>query len=278
MKYFSITKPGIIFGNGITFLGGYFLASHGHIHFWHMLFAFIGMGLVIASGCVFNNIIDSDIDQLMERTKKRVLACGLISKNIAAIYAALLGSAGFLLLYFKINQLSVIISAIGLFFYVAVYTLYMKRRSVYGVIVGGIAGAVPPVVGYCAVSNRLDITAVLLFLILFFWQIPHFYAIAIFRLKDYAAASIPVLPLKKSMQHTKIRMFLYILAFTIVAILPTFFGGASFIYFSVALGLGLLWLFLGAQGFITNNDVVWSRKMFFFSIFNITLLSMLMAV
>ncbi|MDO8953888.1 MAG: heme o synthase [Gammaproteobacteria bacterium] len=279
MKYLSIVKPGIIFGNIVTVSGGFFLASHLHFNVVLYLATLLGMALVIASGCVFNNIIDRDIDSLMERTKNRVMVHGLISRPIAVVYGILLGIAGFALLYWQTNLLTTLISAIGLFVYVVAYTLLSKRQSKYGTLIGGIAGAVPPVVGYCAVTNRFDAGAVILFLILFLWQMPHFYAIAIFRLKDFSAACIPVLPAIKDMRYTKISMLIYIALFTIAAILPTLFGYAGWLYFIVALGLGLYWFYLGIKGFKSStDDQKWSRKMFGFSILAITLLSMMMAV
>ncbi len=276
MRYLSITKPGIIRGNIITLCGGFFLASRGHIDFWLLLFTAAGMSLVIACGCVINNIIDRDIDLLMTRTKDRVMVKGLVSKQAAAIYAVILGVLGFAILYFRTNNLTVLVSAIGLFFYVVVYTICMKRRSPLGTLVGGVSGAIPPVVGYCAVTNRFDLGAIILFLILFFWQLPHFYAIAIYRLEDYQAASIPVLPATKGMRRTKISILAYIAVFTVVAVMPTIFGYAGVAYFIVALAIGLFWFYSGLKGFSVQNDKPWARKMFLLSILNIALLCVMM--
>lgn len=274
--YYSLTKPGIIFGNIITLLGGFFLATQHGINFILLLSTLLGMALVIACGCVLNNVIDADIDSVMERTKNRLIARGIISPKIAIVYALVLGLCGFLILFAQTNLLTVIIAAVGLFFYVIVYSLWFKRHSVFGVTVGGIAGAVPPVVGYTSITNHLDSGAFILFLILFFWQIPHSYAIAIYRLKDYAAASIPVLPLKKGILYTKISMLIHMLAFAMVAVMPYFFGYANFIYFVVALSVGVFWLFQGIRLF--NADPIrWAKKIFLFSILGITLLSVMMA-
>jgi protoheme IX farnesyltransferase len=278
MRYVSIVKPGIIFGNIVTVSGGFFLASHQHFNFWLFLITLIGMSLVIASGCVFNNYIDRDIDSLMERTKNRVMVKGLISGKIAILYAIMLGIAGFLVLYFGTNLLTTLIAATGLFVYVIAYTLLTKRHSNLGTYIGSISGAVPPVVGYCAVTNHFDTAAIILFLILFFWQMPHFYAITIFRLKDFSAACIPVLPIQKSISHTKMMMMFYVVVFSITAIMPSLFGYVGWIYFFVALGLGLYWFYLGLKGFKSVDDQKWSRKMFGFSILAITILSIVMLV
>lgn len=276
-NYYSLTKPGIIFGNVITLMGGYFLASQGQFNVVILLFSMLGMVLVIASGCVFNNCIDQDIDQLMERTKNRLIARGEISIKAALSFAILLAILGFAVLAWGTNMLTVVVSLIGLFFYVVVYSLWFKRHSVFGTTVGGVAGAVPPVVGYCAVTNRFDAGAIILFSILFFWQMPHSYAIAIFRLKDYAAAKIPVLPVEKGIAHAKLSMMFYIPFFTLAAVMPYFCGYAGFLYFIVALSIGVLWFFKGLRNYYKLDDNAWAKKMFFFSIIGITLLSVMMA-
>lgn len=262
----------------VTLSGGFFLASHTHINFLLFIVTLVGMVLVIASGCIFNNYIDRDIDQLMERTKNRELVIGSISGKMALSYATVLGITGSVLLYFGTNQLTTAIALIGLFVYVVVYSLWAKRRSIYGTLIGAIAGAVPPVVGYCAATNRFDFGAAIVFLILFCWQIPHSYAINIYRFKDYSAVGIPVLPIIKNIQSTKISMFLYIMAFALAALLPTLFGYTGFIYFAVALCVGLVWLYLALKGFSTENNYTWSRSMFIVSILNIILLSVMMSV
>lgn len=262
----------------ITLAGGFFLASQGHIDVQQLLWTLLGMALVIGSGCVFNNYIDQDIDQLMERTKNRALVKGLISGKVAILYAIALGIIGTGVLYLATNLLTTIIALIGFFIYVVVYSLWAKRKSKYGTIIGAIAGAVPPVVGYCAVSNQFDFGAAIVFAILFCWQIPHSYAISIYRFKDYSAASIPVLPVIKNIQSTKINMLLYVIAFALAALLPTLFGYTGFMYFAVALAVGLIWLYIALKGFSTKNNTQWSRRMFTFSILNITLLSVMMSV
>jgi protoheme IX farnesyltransferase len=278
VKFVSIVKPGIIFGNIVTVCGGFFLGSQGLFSFPLLLETLLGMALIIACGCVLNNIIDIDIDSLMERTKHRPLVKGLMSKTTAFIYAIILGILGFLVLIYTTNWLTTGIAFVGLFFYVVVYSLALKRKSSWGTAVGGISGAVPPVVGYCAVTGSFDAGAIILFLILFFWQMPHFYAIGIYRLSDYTAASIPILPIKKNIPYTKIVMLFYTLAFTIAAISPSLFGYTGYAYFIVALILGCTWFYYGWQGLKATNDKIWARKMFLFSIINITVLCIMMAV
>jgi len=278
VKFLSVTKPGIIFGNLIAVLGGYFLASPHPIHPLTLLFTLLGISFVIASGCVFNNIIDRDIDRLMERTKNRVLAKDELSPSLAFIYAGLLGLIGFLILYFHTNLLTVIVATIGFVGYAVIYSLLLKRRSVFSTPIGAIAGAVPPVAGYCAAANQFDLGAVFAFLILFFWQMPHFYAIAIYRINDFKAAKLPVLPLTKNIRYTQISMMVYILLFTFITLLPTLFHYANYFYFIVALCFGMIWFALGIQDFNNQDKKRWARKMFLFSIINLTVLCLTLAM
>lgn len=217
-QYLQVTKPGIIFGNLISVVGGFLLASKGNIDYPLFLATLVGVSLVVASGCVFNNYIDRDIDKKMERTKNRVLVKGLIQPKISLVYATLLGIAGGALLYFAANALSMWLALAGFIIYVGVYSLYMKRNSVYGTLIGSLSGAAPPVIGYCAVSNEFDAGALILLLIFSLWQMPHSYAIAIFRFKDYQAANIPVLPVVKGISVAKNHITLYILAFMVAKI------------------------------------------------------------
>lgn len=272
MRLVSVTKPGIIFGNSIAVLGGYFLASPHPFNILHLFWTLLGISLVIASGCVFNNVIDRDIDRLMERTKNRVLAKDELSITVALLYAVVLGILGFGILYFKTNVLTVWVTFAGYVGYAGIYSLLLKRRSLLSTPIGAIAGAVPPVAGYCAVTNQLDSGGWLVFLILFLWQMPHFYAIAIYRLEDFKTVSLPVLPLRKSIRYTQYMIMAYIIPFIIITLLPTFFNYESYFYFAVALCTGLIWFALGIKGFNTQDAKRWARKMFLFSIINLTVL------
>lgn len=218
-QYLQVTKPGIIFGNLISVIGGFLLASKSSIDYPRFIATLFGVSLVVASGCVFNNVIDRDIDKKMERTKNRVMVKGLISVKVSLSYAAALGIAGFALLYVAANPLAMWLSVMGFAVYVGLYSLYMKRHSVYGTLIGSLSGAAPPVIGYCAVSNQFDAGALILMLIFSLLQMPHSYAIAIFRFKDYQAANIPVLPVVKDFSVAKNHITLYIVAFTVVTLM-----------------------------------------------------------
>jgi protoheme IX farnesyltransferase len=279
LKHFiQITKPGIIFGNVLSVAGGFFLASKGHVDIVLFLAAVIGTSLVVASGCVFNNCIDRDIDVKMERTKNRVLVQGLVSVKLAFVYATVLGILGVGLLYTKANALAALFAVIGFVIYVGFYSLYLKRKSVHGTLVGSLSGAMPPVIGYVAVSNSFDLAALTLLVMFSLWQMPHSYAIAIFRFNDYRAASIPVLPVKRGIRVAKRHILIYILAFLLATLMLTFGGYAGLNYLAVAAAMGMYWLYMAWTGYKAKDDTVWARKLFVFSIFTITALSVAMSL
>lgn len=275
--YYILTKPGIVFGNIITTAAAFLLASKGHFHLGLFLATLIGLSFIMASACVFNNFIDRSYDQKMERTKHRPLVTGAISLKNALIFANTLLGLGTLSLALYTNALAVTVALIGFVVYVLMYSFW-KYKSVYGTLIGSVAGAVPPIVGYCAVSHTFDLGAWLLFAILVLWQMPHFYAIALYRLSEYKAANIPVLPLKKGTLTTKVHMLLYILAFMGTCALLTFFGYTGYAYLGATLLLGGVWLLLSVKGFKATNDKLWAKGMFRFSLVVIMALSLMISV
>jgi len=277
-KYIFVTKPGIVFGNLISVAGGLLLASKGRIDVTLLLCTLIGMSMVIASGCVFNNVIDRKMDRKMTRTQNRVLARGLMSPGVALLYGTLLGVAGMVLLWAAINVLSVAIVLAGFAIYVGLYSLYLKRRSIYGTLTGSLAGAAPALAGYCAVTNRFDMGAVILLLIFSLWQMPHAYAIAVFRFRDYAAAEIPILPVKRGIPATKKHVVGYMMGFVAATLMPTFGGYTGYYYLAVAAATGLLWLSLAWRGCRTSDDRGWAKKLFVSSVLIITVLCVMMSI
>ncbi len=266
-EYYRLIKPGIVYGNDIAAIGGFFLAftTFGAVGFVTFLGMLVGLSLVIASGCVFNNYIDRDIDKKMARTKKRPLIVGTISAQNALWFASLLGSSGLAILYLFTNSLAMWLALTLHISYVVFYG-YAKRRSTLGAVVGSIPGALPPVIGYVAITGSLDFATLTLFAALVCWQMPHFYSIAIYRAKEYSAAGIPVLPLKKGVHITKIYILLYITAFGIAASLLTLLGYTGFIYMTFIIALTFAWLYKGFKGFDSANDAKWARGMFGFSL------------
>jgi protoheme IX farnesyltransferase len=261
INYYLLTKPGIILGNLITVAAGFLLASKGSIHVWLFFATLIGLALIMASACVFNNYINRQDDRKMERTKNRALVTGLISDRNAIAFAICLGIIGSVILFLYTNFLTVMVASVGFFVYVVLYSFW-KCHTIYGTAIGSIAGATPPVVGYCAVSNQFDLGAFILFMIMILWQMPHFFAIAMCHFDDYVAAGVPVLPVKKGILRTKVHMMVYILGFVLAASMLTFFNYTGYVYLIMTTSIGLAWLALCLQGFRSHNDQLWGQQMF----------------
>ncbi len=274
INYYLLTKPGIVLGNLVTFAAGFLLASKGEINLKLFFVTLLGLALTMASACVFNNYIDRQLDKKMQRTKNRSLVTGLIAGRNAIAFAIALGLLGALILLLYTNPITLGVTAIGYFVYVVLYSLW-KSKTIYGTAIGSIAGAVPPVVGYCAVSNQLDLGALILFTMLVLWQMPHFFSIALSHFDDYKAANIPVLPVKKGLLRTKVHMLLYIVAFILVAILLTLFNYTGYIYLLATMIFGFMWLALSIQGFQNNNTQKWGRQMFGLSLLTIMSISII---
>ncbi|USD43814.1 heme o synthase [Vibrio sp. SCSIO 43135] len=262
-SYVSITKPGIIFGNLISVAAGFFLAAKTEsADFLLLLTTLVGVGLVIASGCVVNNIFDRDIDQKMKRTQYRELVMGDINIDVAFVYALALLLGGTALLFQRVNPLSAVVVLLGYVFYVFFYTMWYKRNSVYGTLVGSISGAVPPLVGYLAVANYISLEAMLLFIMFCLWQMPHSYAIAMFRMQDYREAGIPVLPVKEGINKAHQHMKAYVIAFAVVAAGLFMLGEAGYEYLAVSAAVCFFWTRVTFRKVTDDNYVQWSKAVF----------------
>lgn len=265
-QYYSLTKPGVLYGNAITAFAGFMFASRGQVNVLLFIALAVGITLVIASACVLNNFLDQDIDSKMERTKKRVLVHGDIKGSHAVIFSIILGIVGIGILALYTNLLTVIIAIIGFVDYVVLYGMLSKRLSIHGTLVGSISGAAPILAGYVAAAGVIDANAVIIFMVLFLWQMPEFYSIAIYRLSEYKAAGIPVMSVVKGVKSTTVQIFIYTLLFVAVSLLLPLLGQASVSYF-VVMGLcGAYWLWLGAKGFRAKDKDAWARRMFRFSL------------
>ncbi len=264
-EYYKLIKPGIVFGNAVTGASGFILASKEEIDFFLFALTLFGLSLIVASGCVLNNYLDRLADRQMARTRSRPLAKGTISPQKALFFGFTLLLFGLFVLGFFTNLLTTCLAAFGFLIYVGFYSIW-KYLTVYGTEIGSIAGAIPPVVGYSAVSNRLDLGAGLLFLIVALWQMPHFFAIAIYRMEEYASASIPVSSLQRGIPKTKIRILFYMAAFILSVLLLSVFHYASYVYLTIALALSGYWLKICFQGFKAENDRRWARRVFLSSL------------
>ncbi|EKO3993501.1 protoheme IX farnesyltransferase [Vibrio fluvialis] len=261
--YISITKPGIIIGNLISVAAGYFLAAKSESADVALLaYTLAGVAMVIASGCVVNNIFDRDIDLRMDRTRGRLLAQGEINVDHAFVYAIALLLGGTALLYRMANPLSTVVVLLGYVFYVFFYTMWYKRTSVYGTLVGSVSGAVPPLVGYLAVTNYISLEAVLLFALFCLWQMPHSYAIAMFRMQDYKTAGIPVLPVVSGIEKARKHMMAYVVAFNLVALALFLLGECGYEYLVIASAVCFMWTKVTFKPVTEDNYVEWSKTVF----------------
>ena len=266
--YYSLTKPGVLYGNALTAAAGFLLASgnEGRFNFWLFIALCLGSTLIIASACVLNNYLDQDIDSKMARTKKRALVQGEIKGRNAVIFSILLGSIGLLILMLFTNLLVVFIGIGGFLVYVVFYGMLSKRLSIHGTLVGSVSGAAPILAGYVAVTGTVDLGAILVFLILFLWQMPEFYSIAVYRQKEYAAAGVPVMSVVKGIRSTKIQILIYTILFVILTALLSVYGYTGYVYRVVMIALGAYWIWLGIKGLQAKDSDAWARKMFRFSL------------
>ena len=272
-KYLFLTKPGILFGNFVTTLGGYFLAAQGSVDFLLLLITLLGTTLVVASGCVVNNVIDQDIDQKMQRTQNRAMVKKSISVPVALVYSLVLGVIGFSILWFWVNAYAFLFAVIGFVVYVVFYSLWTKRTTIHQTVIGSISGASPPVIGYTAVSNEFDLAALLIFIGYALWQMPHSWAIAVYRFDDYKNAGIPILPVARSVLRTKIESLIYVILFTITMNALFVYGYTNWLYLVILNALCIYWFYIGVLGFKAENDQLWAKRFFLFSVILITIIS-----
>jgi protoheme IX farnesyltransferase len=264
--YYSLTKPGVLYGNAITAAAGYLLASRGMIDWWLFLALCVGSTLVIASACVLNNYLDQDIDKVMARTKKRAIVSGKVSGRNALIFSIVLGIVGLAILVAYTNPIVVAIGVVGFVDYVVLYGMLSKRLSVHGTLVGSISGAMPILAGYCAATGAVDLGAFIVFAILFLWQMPEFYSIAIYRRKEYQKAGVPVISVMNGVENTKHQIIAYTVMFVVASVLLAILGYAGSVYLVVMSALGGYWIGLALQGLKTKNADEWARRMFHFSL------------
>lgn len=275
---YRLTKPGVTYGNLITTIAGYLFAANGHIS-WSVFAALtIGTWAVIASACVINNYLDQDIDALMTRTQKRPLLTGEVTGSQALVFGSVLGLAGTALLGLYTNWWVVGVGLFGWVVYVWLYGALGKRKSVHGTLVGSISGATPVLAGYVAVTNSLDVTGLVLFLILFFWQMPEFYSISVYRRKEYASAGVPVSSVVRGVLSTKRHIFVYTIL-TIASLLGlAAMPLASLTYLVVMLVFSAYWLQLAVEGLLTKDDDAWARNSFHFALVVLVVFSLIISL
>jgi protoheme IX farnesyltransferase len=275
--YVNLTKPWIILLLLITTLGGMIIAERGIPPLGLIVATLIGGACAAGGANAINCYIDRDIDQLMRRTRKRSLPAGRVSPRNALIYGLVLGVIAFVVLYLFANLLAAVLAEAGLLFYVLIYTGYLKRSTPQNIVIGGAAGAMPPMVGWVAVTGQLDLMALYLFAIIFFWTPPHFWALSLLTSEDYARANIPMLPLVVGEGETRRQILLYSILLVAVTVLVFSGRGAGYIYLLSALALGAGLIFYAAR-LLRDGSAIRARQLFKFSNYYLALLFLALAV
>jgi protoheme IX farnesyltransferase len=239
----TLTKPRIISLLLVTTIAPMFITPAGLPSWSQVLWVLVGGYLMAGGANAINMWFDRDIDTRMARTRLRPIPSGRVSAGFGLAFGVALGSGAFAVFWYRVNGLSAWLALAGLLFYVFVYTIWLKRTSPQNIVIGGAAGAFPPLVGWAAMTGRLDLAAVYLFAIIFYWTPPHFWALALIKQADYARAGIPMMPVVRGEARTKYEMTVYTLMLLPLTIMPTLFGALGLFYGVAAalLGARLLW-------------------------------------
>ncbi|KPD20717.1 MULTISPECIES: heme o synthase [Idiomarina] len=228
--YLELTKPRVVALLLLTAVVGMCLATEELVSMNVLVPALAGIGLMSAAAAAINHLVDRHIDAKMARTLRRPLPQGNLSPTKVTVFAATIGAIGFVTLYAWVNPLTAWLTFASMVGYAVVYTMFLKRATPQNIVIGGLAGAAPPLLGWTAVTNEINAPAVLLVMIIFTWTPPHFWALAVHRAKDYARAEIPMLPVTHGIDFTKTCIFLYTVLLTVVCLMPFLIGMTGMIY------------------------------------------------
>jgi len=264
--FYELTKPRVVVLIVFTAIVGMFLAVPGWPGTIPLIFGTIGIGFAASGAAVFNHILDARIDIHMLRTRGRPLPQGRVSGRAALRFASMLTLISMILLWFVVNPLTAVLTFFSLIGYAVIYTVYLKRATPQNIVIGGAAGAAPPILGWTAVTNEVHAGALLLFLIIFVWTPPHFWALAIARKKEYAKVNIPMLPVTHGEAYTRLNILLYTILLVLVTIIPYLIGMSGIIYLLTALILGGMFLFHAIQMMRYPDELDRAMKTFRFSI------------
>ncbi|WP_101758700.1 heme o synthase [Oceanicoccus sp. KOV_DT_Chl] len=245
--YYELTKPNVVYLMLLTSAIGMFMATTGAVPLDILILANVGIGLCAACGAVINHLVDQRIDTIMARTHNRPVAQGRITQKQAGVFAAILGVVGMAILLIFINQLTAWLTLFSLIGYAGIYTLWLKRATPQNIVIGGLPGAAPPLLGWTALTGEIHGHALLLVLIVFAWTPPHFWALAINRKDDYAKAAIPMLPVTHGVEYTALHIMLYTLVLIAISLLPFATGLSNVLYLAGAVILGVIHLYYSLQ-------------------------------
>ena len=270
-SYYILCKPNVVYMMLITALVGMLLAQETVPSISYMFIALLGIALCSGSAAAINQVIDRSADASMNRTDKRPLPQGDISPIHASIFALVIGFLGALILYIFVNTLTMYLTIASLIGYAFIYTVYLKRATPQNIVIGGLAGAAPPLLGWTSITNSIDAYSLLLVLIIFIWTPPHFWALAIYRKDEYAKESIPMLPVTHGVAFTKLHIVLYTIILFLVSLLPYIVLMSGVIYLISALVLSSVFLYYSIKLYLGEGDE-YAMKTFTYSIYYIFLI------
>ena len=270
-SYYELCKPNVVYMMLICAFVGMLLAEESVESFGYLLVALTGIAFCAASAAAINQVIDRKTDASMTRTDQRPLPQGELSATHASIFALIIGVFGATILFLYVNTLTMALTLASLIGYAFIYTVYLKRATPQNIVIGGLAGAAPPLLGWASVTNSIDPYALLLVLIIFVWTPPHFWALAIYRRDDYAKESIPMLPVTHGVVFTKLQIVLYTIILYVVSLLPYVVLMSGEIYLFSALILSSIFLYYSINLYY-SSDIEDAMKTFQFSIYYIFLI------
>ena len=275
--YVALAKPGILRLLLVLTFCTMLVAARGVPELSLVVWTLLGMALVSGSANAVNMVYDRDIDAVMKRTQGRPLPTGRLTAKAALTFAVVIGVVGLALLTVMVNPLTAATALGGHLFYVFIYTMWLKRSTPHNIVIGGAAGAVPPLVGWAAVTGELSVAAWVMFTIVFMWTPPHFWALSLYKRDDYARASIPMLPVVKGARVTKLQMVWYTVLLVVTTLVLGYTGAVSWIYQVSATVLGAVFLFLSVKVLLSRGER-WPKRMFAYSILYLALLFGAMSV
>jgi len=270
-NYLDLCKPKVVVLIIFTAIIGMFLAVPGMVPLQVLVFGTVGIGLAASSAAAFNHFLDRKQDATMGRTCHRPLPTGQLEGSHVVAFATTLGILSMLTLMFFVNTLTAVLTFTSLIGYALIYTVYLKHATPQNIVIGGAAGAAPPVLGWCAVTGTIDPHALLLFLIIFVWTPPHFWALAVARRDEYAKANIPMLPVTHGADFTRLHILLYTILLVLVTLLPYLTGMSGIFYFAVSLVLNVIFLYYSIVLIRSRDDGI-AMKTFGFSILYLMIL------
>jgi len=270
-SYYILCKPNVVYMMLICALVGMLLAEDSVSSISNIIISLLGIALCSGSAAAINQVVDRKSDASMTRTDQRPLPQGELSPFHASCFAFVIGLVGALILYLFVNTLTMLLSLASLIGYAFIYTIYLKRATPQNIVIGGLAGAAPPLLGWAAISNTIDPFALLLVLIIFVWTPPHFWALAIYRRDEYAKESIPMLPVTHGVAFTKLQIVLYTIILFIVSILPYIVLMSGAIYLISAVILSSIFMYYSIRLYLSDDDS-YAMRTFNFSIYYIFLI------